>query len=181
MARTRKNKPRIDGRFAVQVYLGKVNGKRKYKTVYGKTQKEAENKALDVKLSIKKGLDVGAQQDTFGKWATLWLSIKKKEVSYGRWENYKYHVEKFQELFPCEIAKLKTVDFQKIILFLSQPSTDNQKPLAKSTLTQVKATAQQICQFAMENRVIEHNPVQAVKIPKMESPEPHMRTLKNVV
>ncbi len=43
MAR-KKNKTRPDGRIAVQIYLGKVDGKRKYKTVYGATQKEAGEK-----------------------------------------------------------------------------------------------------------------------------------------
>ena len=38
----KQNKRRADGRIAVQVYLGMVDGKRKYKTVYGNTQKEAE-------------------------------------------------------------------------------------------------------------------------------------------
>ena len=34
----KQNKRRADGRIAVQVYLGMVDGKRKYKTVYGNTQ-----------------------------------------------------------------------------------------------------------------------------------------------
>ncbi len=42
----KKNKTRSDGRIAVQIYLGKIDGKRKYKTVYGATQKEADEKAM---------------------------------------------------------------------------------------------------------------------------------------
>ena len=45
----KSNTKREDGRFAVQVYIGKVNGKRKYKTVYGKTQKEANQKADEIR------------------------------------------------------------------------------------------------------------------------------------
>lgn len=43
------NKKRADGRIAVQVYLGTVDGKRKYKTDYGITQKEANNKADELR------------------------------------------------------------------------------------------------------------------------------------
>ena len=41
----KRNTKRADGRIAVQVYVGRdENGKRKYKTVYGSTQKEADEK-----------------------------------------------------------------------------------------------------------------------------------------
>ena len=40
----KSNQKRADGRIAVQVFLGTVDGKRKYKSVYGKTQKEANEK-----------------------------------------------------------------------------------------------------------------------------------------
>ena len=40
----RSNQKRADGRIAVQVFLGTVDGKRKYKTVYGKTQKKPTRK-----------------------------------------------------------------------------------------------------------------------------------------
>ena len=53
MAR-KNNTKRDDGRYAVQVYIGIVDGKRKYKTVYGKTQKEADTKADELKVSLRK-------------------------------------------------------------------------------------------------------------------------------
>lgn len=54
----RKNAVRSDGRIAVQVYIGRVDGKRKYKTVYGATQKEADEKADAVRAQLKKGIDI---------------------------------------------------------------------------------------------------------------------------
>lgn len=59
----KQNKRRADGRIAVQVYLGMVDGKRKYKTVYGNTQKEADEAALQVKLALRKGIDVTAERE----------------------------------------------------------------------------------------------------------------------
>ena len=54
-------------------------GKRKYKTVYGKTQKEANQKAQEIKERIGKGLSLDSS-DTFGKWAEHWLMVKQAEV-----------------------------------------------------------------------------------------------------
>ena len=46
MAKTAK---RPDGRFQRQVYLGRINGKRQYKVVYGKAEKEVEKKIDKIK------------------------------------------------------------------------------------------------------------------------------------
>ena len=71
----KQNSRRKDGRIPVQVYLGRIDGKRRYKTVYGRTQKEADEKALQIKIALKKGIDVMAEQDTFGQWAEKWLKL----------------------------------------------------------------------------------------------------------
>lgn len=59
----KSNAARADGIIAVQVYFGRVDSKRKYKTVYGKKQAKAKADAIRAKLG--KGLDISAQADTF--------------------------------------------------------------------------------------------------------------------
>ena len=89
----KKNATRSDGRISVQVYLGRdEDGKRKYKTVYGATQKEADAKAEQIKLSLRKGLDVSAERDTFGDWAERWFQIKSIEVAESQATVYKSRV-----------------------------------------------------------------------------------------
>ncbi len=158
MAR-KQNKKRDDNRYAVQIYLGLVDGARKYKTVYGKTQKEADEKALDVKLKLKKG--------TFCEWKDRWLLLKKAEVSNKRYQSYKCCAEKFEVLNNVPIAKLKTADFQSVISSLSIKNHITQRPASKYTLTSCKNTAAQICQLAIENRVFDYNPVLSVRIPNV--------------
>ena len=53
MAKSRVKK-RPDGRYAMQIYLGLKEGKRHYKTVYGSSPKEVQNKADDVRGRSKK-------------------------------------------------------------------------------------------------------------------------------
>ena len=70
----KSNAKRKDGRVAVQIYLGKdAEGKRIYKTVYGKTDKEARKLADNIKAQIGKGLDVTSER-SFGFWAEKWLA-----------------------------------------------------------------------------------------------------------
>ena len=59
MAKTAK---RPDGRFQRQVYLGRINGKRQYKVVYGKTEKEVEklvktNDIIIIKIQKTSSID----------------------------------------------------------------------------------------------------------------------------
>ena len=81
----KNNIKREDGRYAVQVYIGIVDGKRKYKTAYGKTQKEADAKAEELRVSLRKGIDISSSNDLFKTWVEYWLTSKKYEVSEDRY------------------------------------------------------------------------------------------------
>ena len=73
----KSNTRRSDGRIAVQVYIGSIDGKRKYKTVYGKTQKEAEQKAAELRAQLHRGVDLISTDRTFSFWAERFLKTKK--------------------------------------------------------------------------------------------------------
>lgn len=112
----KSNKKRADGRIAVQVYLGTVDGKRKYKTVYGKTQKEANEKAEELKISIRKGLDVSSSNDSFKTWAEYWLSSKKNEVSADRYNSLVSRSAIWiNTLGMAQITQIKPFDLQTIL------------------------------------------------------------------
>jgi len=171
-----KRKPRADGLYRVGIYLGKVDGKPKYKYVYGATQKAAEEKADDVRARMKKGLDVAADKECFGVWADRWLRIKRADVGPSQHRSLKAHIKRLSPLSPIPISKVTAYDIQAIItdLAICNPSTG--KPSAKKTLNDIRGTARQILQLALDNRVIEYNPAQAVKIPK-SSPKSSRRAL----
>ena len=75
------NTRRADGRIVVQVYVGSVDGKRKYKSVYGKTQKEADQKAAELRAQLHRGVDLISENRTFAFWANRFLISKKNTVS----------------------------------------------------------------------------------------------------
>lgn len=168
MART-KNAKRADGRLQARIYLGVVDGKAKYKYVYGTTQKELNAKIDEVKLQLGKGLDISAQRDTFGEWAKRWLKLKKTEISDKKYRAYEAKEKYIKHLYSFPISKIRTQDIQDVIL-------DNTQ-LAEYTLKQIKGMCAQIIQLAIDNRVIDYNPANAVKIPKQHDSEASRRAL----
>ena len=177
MAKSR-NKRRADGRIAVQVYIGrdKETGKRKYKTVYGATQKEADEKAMQAKIKLQKGIDLSAERDTFGQWKARFLTVKESDgVSRSQMDSYKCYCKHLSMLDDIPIYKISLWDIQNIIIELSKDKPDK-KGLAKNTLKYIKGTAKQILQLAVESRAIDFNPAQDVKIPA-NAPEKHREAL----
>lgn len=161
-----KNTKRKDGRLQSKVYIG--NGK--YKYVYASSNRELEKKVQEVKLKLGKGIDVSAQNDTFGEWAERWLKLKKAEVSNGRYNTYRYRVRNLEPIACIPIGKIRTMDIQDVILELSADG------YALKTLKDVKNAANQIFKLAIDNRVIDYNPVVSVKFPA-EAPKEARRAL----
>ncbi|MDE7099569.1 MAG: site-specific integrase [Ruminococcus sp.] len=153
-----KNKRRADGRLQSKIYLGVIDGKRKYKYVYARTQKELNQKVDEVKIKLGKGLDILAQRDTFGEWAERWLRLKKTEVSPHRYYVYECRVKNLSPIAEREIYRIRTMDIQDIII-------DCADKYSVAVLVEIKSTAKQIFSYAIDNRVIDYNPAVSVRIP----------------
>lgn len=163
---TKKRKPREDGLYRVGIYLGKVDGKPKYKYVYDADPKEAERKANDIRARMKKGLNVGDDQEPFAVWSERWLRLKRTDVGNSMYTTYSGYVKRLEVLEHIPISRIKPYDIQEIINELARKNPKTGKPTAKKTLSDIKHTASQIFQLAIDNRVIEYNPALAVRIPK---------------
>ena len=169
----KRNTKRADGRIAVQVYLGRdENNKRLYKTVYGKTQKEADEKALQVKVAMKRGLDVTAERDTFGQWAERWLKIKVAEVCAAKYAAYKGAVKSLNARFgDVSLKDIRSADLQDYLIDQAQCNDNTGKPSAHETLAVRRMIAINVYRLAIDNRVLEYNPAITTKIPKTKPAE----------
>lgn len=156
-----KNKTRSDGRLQSRVYLG--DGK--YKYVYAANNKELQEKVNELKTKLGKGIDITADRDSFAYWAEKWLKLKQIEVSFGRYKSYERKVNALGDIANIPVSKLRVADIQDVILELAVRNPHTGKPSARQTLNEVRNTAAQILDFAVENRVIEYNCARAVKIP----------------
>ena len=153
---------RPDGRYSMQIFLGRdKNGKRKYKTVYGATQKEVQQKADEVRVKLGKGIDVDAEKDTFSQWRDRWLQQKQLTVSDKTHQTLRTCTEPMNaELGLTELPKIIPAQIQDVI------SDMYRKGYAKSTLTKAIQYTSQIFKLAIINRVTDFDPTIAVSIPQ---------------
>lgn len=162
MARMR-NTARKDGRVQSRVYIG--GGK--YKYVYAANNKELQEKVNELKTKLGKGIDLAAENDTFGYWSDRWIELKKMDVSAKRWRSYESRRHYLDELAGYPICKVKSAQIQSIIVELATSPTEvTKKPLARQTLINLKNIACQIFRLAIDNRVMDFNPADGVKVPK---------------
>ena len=173
----KSNTKREDGRYVVKIYLGIVDGKKKYKYVYGSTQKEANQKAEEVKATLKKGIDITSNSDSFEVWANYWLVAKKQEVSVDQsniiesrikiWESY---------LTGYKINQIMPLTLQEIVYKISEENPYTKRKTAKGTLKSYVQIITAVFDFAIENRIIDFNPAARLKLPQ-NAPQKKRRAL----
>lgn len=162
-----KLKKRKDGRYQMNIYVGRdENGKKKYKSVFGKTQAETKRKAEEIKIKIGKGIDVMNENMSFDDLCKRWLQYKKPLLKEHLYNSYKIYISHFDSLGKSKIIKLTKSDFQEIINELAEYNPTTGRPTAKETLKKIRSAAFQVFEFAIENRILDFNPVTYVNIPK---------------
>lgn len=171
MPKTKRTK-RKDGRYEDTVILGyDENGKQLRKHVYGYTNKEVDDKIDAIRISLGKGLDVSAQDDTFSVWAEHWLKMKKTEVGNSQYGHYVTYVNYLKDYIgETAIKDIRMLHIQTIINDLYEQNPNTGMPSSKKTLKGIKSTAKQIFEFAIDNKVLDYNPADKVKISK-DAPE----------
>lgn len=173
----KKNAVRPDGLIAVQIYIGRVDGKRKYKTVYGRSQREADEKAAEVRAMLKKGIDITTARDSFSEWSKKWLKAKEADVSHVYYSGMCGKVDRINDwIGDIEIAKVRTSDMQEFIDSMAKSNEHTGKPTAKKTLADYKGICEQVFEMAIENRVLDYNPAKYIRIPQ-KAPKEHRRAL----
>ena len=95
MAKRRSNgegslRYRVDGRWELTIMDGfRDDGRRRYKTFYGKTQKEAKDKAREYARAKEDGLTPDVRY-LFPEWADLWYEHHLDNIAPTTQESYKY-------------------------------------------------------------------------------------------
>lgn len=164
------NTPQADGRYRVRVYVGIKDGKKAYKSVYGKTQKEADIKAEELKVSLRKGMDISSSNDSFKTWANYWLTSKKHEVSEDRYNTLVSRSKVWiDSLYNAQISQIKPFELQTILFSISAKNPYTGQPMAKKTIRGYVQVINAIFDFAIDNRVIDYNPANKLKAPQTAS------------
>ena len=173
------NTKREDGRYRVKVYMGLKDGKKAYKYVYGKTQKEADIKAEELRVSMRKGVDISASNDSFKTWAEYWLMSKKHEdVTEDRYKSLATRAGVWIEaLQHSKINQIKPFEVQSILFSISAKNPNTGKPMSQKTTKEYIQVINSIFTFAHKNRVLEYNPADDLKIPQSAAEPVQRRAL----
>lgn len=159
-------KQRKDGLYSSNIYLGMENGKRKYKTVYGKTQKEVKAKVAQLKVQMGKGIDVTSDRDIFKTWIDKFLQKKEREdLTAAYLTALRARAKHLEPLYYDEIKKISVSDIDNVLASLTGWRCDA-PPLSRRTIGSIKDVAYQVFEYAIVSRVIDFNPAKYATIPK---------------
>lgn len=166
MAKITKRK---DGRYLINVYIGSVNGRAKYKSVYGKTPVEVRNKAALVRVEHNKGIDIlSGDNSTFNFWADMWLKKIKMNTTNEWYKLLEQRTRLWISAFNnYPITKIKTVDCENVLFDLSKhnPNFHNKKP-SDRTIKYYTNIITRIFDFCVQNQVLTFNPAKYITKPK---------------
>ncbi len=133
-------KKRADGRYCKQVLVGyHSDGRRKMKTIYGKTIKEVEKKERELRENVQIGINVLQENITVEEWGKQWLIVYKAKVSKGTYEMYekmlKNHI--IPSIGNIPLTKLKPINIQGAINNILSAGNNRTAEIYKLTIKQI--------------------------------------------
>ena len=145
----------------------KDNGKPDYKSVYGKTKKEARKKLkvfLDERAS---GIDISHNYN-FSNWADIWFEHHQDNITATTQENYRYTLRILKDYFGVrQLTDIKAYDVEVFLKILRKEERSD------SCLAQCRGMLYQIFHKAEANDLVRKNPVRFAD--KMRSRKPAKR------
>lgn len=158
--------------FLLRVYLGEVNGKRRYmsKTVHC-TKKEAEAELRNWLGQIERGSYVEPSKLTLGEWLDQWLRVKEQEgapiTSLERYEgDCRLYIK--PKLGGIPIQRLNAATIEKFYLEYLEAG------YAPNTVRAIHRTLNAALNHAVRRRVIPFNPAKGVTIPRQKRNIEHL-------
>ena len=143
------------------------DGRRKYKSFYGKTQKEVKDKAKAYQSAKAEGIEMDVVY-TFEEWADMWFEIHKDNIMPTTQENYKYTLRTLKSFFGRrKIREIKPFDIEMMLKKLRHDGR------SLHYLAQCRGMMYQIMHKAEANDLIRKNPVRFAE--KMRNREPIKR------
>jgi integrase len=161
-----KRKKRADGRYQDYVFLGyNTDGTENRKWVYAYTEKDLEKKLLNLKLTIAKGEYVNNDTMTVKEWADVWLQSYKSGKEYKTYQMYETTINNHivKELGHIKLVDIKPFHMQGLI-------NKRRKEGLTKTLINIRMTAKQMFEDAIENDYMIKNPAKKLDMPTMHTP-----------
>lgn len=167
-----RNKKRTDGRYLYRIYLGTDDtGKRKYKSFYGSTEKQAREAAAAFRSALHGGMDPEQSEATLAALYDNLIAAKKaKGISQKSLDRYEDNKNHWGPLLDRPAADLRTADFQEVLNTLADWH-DGKPPLSHFTLSNLRSSAKAVYDLAIPEAV-QYNPIVKTTCPAGADPEP---------
>ena len=164
----RKLIKRADGRYEIKIYIGlDENHKKKYKTIYGKTVAEVEEKERKLKAKLDKGIDIVSYDDAFSQWLRRLLTVKETELTESEYNTFKARAKVFDdEIGGLPLKNIGQSVLQPIVNRIYEKNPATGKPSAKRTVARYISAASAVFSYAIECRSADFNPCVYLKVPK---------------
>lgn len=166
-----KYKKRADGRYCKQIIVGyQPNGKRKMKTIYGKTIREVEDKEREIRVQIDNGIDLISNDILLKDWALQWLNVYKNNVAKATRSMYELNINNYiiPMLGDIPISQLKPIQIQRAINEILDSGHTRTGEVFKLTIKQI--ISQAVLEGLVQNNVCE-------RLEKIKSGANEKRTL----
>lgn len=159
-----KYKKRADGRYLAQIQIGyQDNGNPKFKNLYGRTIADLDQKVVDFKSNLNKGIIIDDKNLTVGEWAEIWLKEYKQNVTQRTRDKYELTIK--NQLDPIKgirLSKLSINNIQKLLNDMFDKGFTGHIRFTKITISQ-------ILKQAIINEMIYKNASLGVKLPLVEA------------
>ena len=172
MARSRGQiRDRGENKWLVRVYVGRVEGKRKYKSkmVTG-TEQDAEEKLTEMLRKKDRGTLPKPDSEKLDAFLDEWLDMKEGTVAAGSLRNYKNCVE--IHIKPA-LGHLKLDQVNSRLIQAMVNDLENEKDLSTSYIKLIHGTLRQALQQAVVWEMLPFNPAEAgrIQLPKDQGRE----------
>ena len=145
---------RDGGRWEGTLMIGyQSDGRRKYKTFYGRTQAEVKKKMREFQVAKENG-ELSGMEYNFSDWADIWYENHRDNIKPTTQENYRYTLRILKDHFGRrKIMEIKAMDIE---IFLKKLRRDGR---SDSCLSQCRGMLFQIFNKAEANDLVRKNPV----------------------
>ena len=157
-----------DGRYRTRVLIGHTPyGKKQYKALYDRDPKKLQQKEIELRSMLSKGIDIMTLQDSFAAWRDRLKAVKETQLEPSEVSLWEHRTQAFADTFGAEPLKDVTqTAIQPVINRLAKWNPTTGKPTAKRTLERYITACSQVFEYAIENRATDFNPCRYVLVPK---------------
>ena len=163
---------RKDGRWECSIMFGfQKDGRRRRKSFYGRTRKEALDKMHDFKQKLEAGLITLDERPLvqpdilFSQWADTWYEGHKDSISKTTQQSYKYTLATLKEkIGDRPVNTIKAMDIEDLLRELRKEGKSD------SYVAKARGMLFQIMNKAEANELIRRNPVACAEKMKANKP-----------